>query len=292
MQIFTSLSGAADWMSGALAFASVYGLVVAGVLVVLGAVGLFFEIMNSRHPERRIQADRRNPRKWKELAHAPGSIAIIAFCFSGGIFAQLQGWTIAPWPASWLYWPLSLGISIVLYDAWFYWIHRLLHWRPMYRFHALHHRSVAPTVWTNHHETFTEAFLNQAYYLVIPFILPIPWQMLVVQKLYDQASGMLGHAGFEHFASPAGRAPFPFASTVFHDQHHAHFRYNYGHTFSWWDRLMGTVHPTYDERLASFEPAAAAPAEAAAPASEPARRFTLQRQAERQEPDRGPGRDA
>lgn len=254
MDILTSLSGSEGWKANITAFALIYGAVVTVLIIVLVIVGLFFEIMNSRHPERRIQKDRRNRRKWKELTHAPGSIAVIAFCFSGGIFAQLQGWTITPWTLSWWSVPLSLGISIVLYDAWFYWIHRLLHWRPMYRFHALHHKSVAPTVWTNHHESLTEAFLNQAFYLIIPFILPIPWQIMVVQKLYDQVSGMLGHAGFEHFASPAGRSPFPLASTVFHDQHHGHFRYNYGHTFSWWDRLIGTIHPTYDETLASFEP--------------------------------------
>jgi sterol desaturase/sphingolipid hydroxylase (fatty acid hydroxylase superfamily) len=29
----------------------------------------------------------------------------------------------------------------VLHDAWFYWTHRLLHWRPLYRhIHFEHHR--------------------------------------------------------------------------------------------------------------------------------------------------------
>ncbi|WP_137129276.1 sterol desaturase family protein [Rhizobium sp. FY34] len=242
------------WRGLALDFAVLFGLTVAAILIVLAAVGGFFEVMNARHPERRIQKHRVNRRKWQELAHAPGSVAIIALCFSGGLFAQAQGWTIAPLALSWWTGPLMLGLSVVLYDAWFYWVHRLLHWKPFYRFHALHHKSVAPTVWTNHHETLVEGFLNQAFYLLIPFILPIPWQLLVLQKLYDQVSGMLGHAGFEHFASPAGRTPFPFASTVFHDQHHGYFKYNYGHTFSWWDRMMGTLHPRYDATLESFEP--------------------------------------
>ncbi len=27
-----------------------------------------------------------------------------------------------------------------LHDAWFYWTHRLLHWKPLYRHvHAIHH---------------------------------------------------------------------------------------------------------------------------------------------------------
>lgn len=242
-------------------FAYLFGAVVLAILVVAAVVGVFFEVMNARHPERKIQKNRINKRKWQELAQAPISIGVIAFCFAGGLFAQFQGWALIPLPLSWWSSPLMLGISVVLYDAWFYWVHRLLHWKPMYRFHALHHKSAAPTVWSNHHESFVEACLNQAYYLIIPFILPIPWQMLVLQKLYDQASGMLGHAGYEHFASPAGRTPWPLASTVFHDQHHAHFRYNFAHTFSFWDRIMKTIHPGYDTTLEKFEQPETAAAE-------------------------------
>lgn len=234
-------------------FLYLLGLVAGAIVLVMLLTGLFFEIMNARHPERRIQKNRLNRRKWKELRQAPISILTLSACFAFGLFAQRQGWSLVPLELTWWTGPLTLLVSVILYDAWFYWVHRLLHSRPFYRFHALHHKSVAPTVWSNHHESFGEALLNQAYYAIIVFVLPIPWQMLVLQKIYDQVSGMLGHAGFEHFASPAGRSPWPLASTVFHDQHHGSFRFNYGHTFSFWDRLMGTLHPRYDDTLKSFE---------------------------------------
>ena len=240
--------------AGVLDFAGLFGLVVAAVAAILAATGLFFEVMNARHPERKIQKQRVNARKWKELAYAPGSILTLSFCFSAGLFSQWQGWALTPLPLSWWSGPLTLGISVLLYDTWFYWVHRLLHWKPMLRFHALHHTSASPTVWTNHYETIVEALLNQFYYLIIVFVLPIPWQMLVVQKIYDQISGMLGHAGYEHFASPGARRPWPLASTVFHDQHHASFHFNFAHTFSIWDRMLGTLHPRYDETVESFEP--------------------------------------
>ncbi len=239
--------------AGLLDFAALLALVIGAILLVMLGTGLFFEVMNALYPERKIQKDRVNSRKWRELAYAPGSVFMLSLCFAGGLFAQWQGWALTPLPLSWWSWPLMLGISVLLYDAWFYWVHRLLHWKPMYRFHALHHKSVSPTVWTNHHETIVEASLNQLYFLVVVFVLPIPWQMLVVQKIYDQISGMLGHAGYEHFASPLGRSPWPLASTVFHDQHHGSFRYNYAHTFSFWDRIMGTLHPKYDATLKRFE---------------------------------------
>lgn len=236
--------------------------VVGIVVLVMLLTGLFFEVMNARHPERRIQKDRVNRRKWQELKQAPVSILTLSACFAFGLFAQRQGWTIPPLELSWWSAPLTLVASVLLYDAWFYWVHRLLHSRLFYRFHALHHKSVAPTVWSNHHESFVEALLNQAFYALIVFVLPIPWQVLVLQKVYDQISGMLGHAGFEHFASPAGRSPWPLASTVFHDQHHGSFRFNYGHTFSLWDRWMGTLHPRYDDTLKSFEGSGSVPAPA------------------------------
>jgi|GEM_PF-660471 len=247
--ILRTMEPGAGW-SG---FAALLILVIAGVVAVMLATGLFFEVLNARYPEHKVQKDRVNRHKWRELIHAPGSIVSLSICVAGGIFAQWQGWALAPVPLTWWSGPLMLGISIVLYDAWFYWIHRLFHTKAMYRFHARHHRSVTPTVWSVHHETVLDSVLHQLYFFLIVFVFPIPWQMLVVHKAYDQISGMLGHAGYEHFASPLARAPWPLASTVFHDQHHSHFRVNYAHTFSLWDRLMGTLHPRYDGTVESFE---------------------------------------
>ncbi len=251
--LFENAIGAMRPEAGIGDFLDLFVIVAGSILVISSMTAVFFEYMNARRPERKVQKNRINQRKWKELAYAPGSMGVVALSFSGGLFCQWQGWALTPLPMTWWSVPLMLGASVVLYDAWFYWVHRLLHVSPMYRFHAQHHTSVCPTIWTNHHETVVEAFLNQSFYTLIVFILPIAWPLLVAQKIYDQISGMLGHAGYEHFASPVARSPWPLASTVFHDQHHGYFRYNYGHTFSVWDRLMGTLHPRYDETVEDFE---------------------------------------
>ncbi len=264
--IATGLARAMQPGAGAADFLCLFAAVATAIVVLMLATGLALEVANACHPGRRIQPNRVNRRKWRELRHAPGSVLTIALCFAAGLFAQSQGWSRPALALSWWTGPLLLGASVIAYDAWFYWVHRLLHTRPLLRFHALHHTSVTPTVWTNHHETVVEALLNQLYFALIVFVLPIPWQLLVLHKIYDQISGMLGHAGHEHFASPAARAPWPLASTTFHDQHHAAFRRNFGHTFSLWDRLLGTLHPGYDATVAQFEAAGAArPAEAPAP---------------------------
>ena len=62
---------------------------------------------------------------------------------------------------------------------------------------------------------------------------------------------VMGHAGVE--LMPRGLADSRWFgwinSTTHHDLHHATFNYNYGLYFTWWDKLMGTEHPAYRERL-------------------------------------------
>jgi sterol desaturase/sphingolipid hydroxylase (fatty acid hydroxylase superfamily) len=254
MTAFLSLA-ASSFAPGAgfTAFLALTGLVAVVCSAIIAIVATVYGILNRAYPERRIQKHRDNDHVRAEMLRAPGSVAVISLAFAGGLFIQGQGWALTPLPITWWSVPLMTIASVIAYDTWFYWVHRLLHWKPMYRFHALHHTSVAPTIWTHHYETFVEASLNQLFYIVIVFVLPVPWPALVLHRIYDQASGMVGHSGFEHFAGSTNRTPWPLASTIFHDQHHGYFRFNFAHSFSLWDRVMGTLHPRYDRTVEEFE---------------------------------------
>lgn len=231
-------------------FAAVYAATVA----IYFATGIGVTLVNRRNPERRIQKDRNGDRRmWVEIRSSMSALAVSAAMLSFGWFAQARGWTIAPLEVSWWSLPLMFAVSMVLYDAWFYWGHRLLHLKMFYRWHAPHHRSVAPTVWSNDSSTAVDTMIEHGYYLVVWFVLPIPALALFAQRLFDQVSGMIGHSGFEYFASPSSRWPSPMICTSFHDLHHSTFRYNYGNFFSLWDRMMGTVHPGYDAMVREFE---------------------------------------
>ena len=231
-------------------FAAVYGATVA-IYFVTG-VGITF--VNRRNPNRRIQKDRNgDKRMWVEIRSSLSALAVSAAMLSFGFFAQGRGWTITPLEVSWWSIPLMFAVSLVAYDAWFYWGHRLLHLKMFYRWHAPHHRSVAPTAWSNDSSTTIDTLIEHGYYLIVWFVLPIPALALFAQRLFDQVSGMIGHSGFEYFASPTSRWPSPMICTSFHDLHHSSFRYNYGNFFSIWDRIMGTVHPGYDALVRDFE---------------------------------------
>ncbi len=227
-------------------FAVLWGVVLAVLLAIYFVLGTVLHLVNRRFPERRIQ-QRAQGAIARDIGQSMAALASIAVYVAGGLYAAAHGWTpLAPLPASWWSVPVMGLVSLLLYDTWFYWLHRAMHTPALYRFHALHHRSITPTTWSNNADSLVGAFVEQSYFLVVPFLVPIPLEVLIAHKLYDQVTGMISHCGFEYFASPSTRAPWPFLCTIFHDQHHSNFRCNYGNTFSFWDRVMGTLHPRYD----------------------------------------------
>jgi lathosterol oxidase len=223
------------------------------LLVIYFAVCGGFHWLNARHPERRIQTRPMKKQVAMQIRTSIGTLASIAAFLAGGLFIQAKGWALTPLQLTWWSVPLTFVASLFIYDTWFYWGHRLMHSKLLYRFHAHHHRAIVPTPWSNNSDTQIGTFVEQSYFLVAPFLLPIPAVVLIVHKIYDQVTGIAGHAGHEYFASPRTRAPWPMLCTTFHDQHHGHFNYNYANTFSWWDRMMGTIHPAYDTLVQKFE---------------------------------------
>ena len=135
--------------------------------------------------------------------------------------------------------------------------HRLLHTRALLGWHRFHHRSTAPTPWSNDAIGAVDTALCQGFYAVVPLLVPLPPLVLVAHRAFDHVNGTLGHAGFEHLASRLARWPSPMLCTTYHDLHHSAFHCNFANSFSYLDRLFGTIHPRYDELVA--ERAAAAP---------------------------------
>jgi Delta7-sterol 5-desaturase len=214
-------------------------------LVVTAATWAVFELLNRWHPENVIQPKGRRLPVWRELKSFPLSVTCNSICLGFGLFAQGQGWTMAPLPVSWWSVPLMFVVSLVLYDAWFYWTHRLLHSKALIRFHKQHHTAITPSVWSVHNEGAVDAFTIQSYFAVATFIAPIPAVALIATKMFDQITALHGHSGY--------------------DMHHSTYRFNFAHTFSLWDRLMGTLHPDYDRNLKAFEPGETRPAERITP---------------------------
>jgi sterol desaturase/sphingolipid hydroxylase (fatty acid hydroxylase superfamily) len=185
----------------------------------------------------------------RDIRQSVLSLAAIAAMFAGGhwLYAQFH-WGLAPLPGV-LGWVASFALSMVVFDAWFYWLHRLIHTKPLYaRVHRWHHRTATPVVWSNNSDRLVDNLFLQSYWLVAHFLVPAAPAVLLAHKLYDQITGIIGHSGYEHGGALC-RPPSPLVGVTHHDQHHRFFRCNYATHFTWWDRLMGTLHPGYDAEL-------------------------------------------
>lgn len=140
--------------------------------------------------------------------------------------------------------PIWFFVSLLLLPIYgsthFYWIHRLLHWPPLYRrVHSLHHRNVNVGPWSgmSMHPVESVLYLSSA---LIFFIVPVH-PVIVFIHFYSKAVGpSFSHAGFERVQWNG--VPVFTAGDFHHQLHHKYFECNYGTADSPWDEWLGTFH--------------------------------------------------
>ncbi|HVB16841.1 MAG TPA: sterol desaturase family protein [Stellaceae bacterium] len=242
-------------ISWAATVAAVYAI----LLAAYGLSCLVVGRLNRRLAGAKIQSRATTPAQVRrDQQQSLKSLAGIAAMFGTGHWLYVEfGWGLAP-AGGVAGTVLSLVASFVLFDTWFYWFHRLIHLRPFYgRIHRWHHLTVTPVAWSNNSDRLIDNLFLQSYWLVAHFLVPAAPAVLLAHKLYDQITGVIGHSGYEH-GGVLCLPPSPFVGVTHHDQHHRYFRCNYATHFTWWDRLMGTLHPDHDEELARNVAATAA----------------------------------
>ena len=151
---------------------------------------------------------------------------------------------------------IQLVALVVLHDAYFYWMHRGLHLRMMFRrAHAAHHLSRTPTSWAAYAFAPIESVFEALY---VPIVLlglslfgPVYPLAIFIFLGHQIARNAIGHSGHELAWSGFTRSPLTrwLTTTTHHDLHHSEGRSNFGLYFTWWDRMMGTEHPKYHERF-------------------------------------------
>jgi len=194
----------------------------------------------------------------REFAHS--MLTVLIFSANGAlILAGVQAGVLRLYTDiashGWTYAAASLAVLVLAHDTWFYWTHRLLHRRWLFRrAHAAHHRSVAPTPWAAYSFAPLEAAVQALFLGTILLVLPLHPAVIFVFLLHMIVRNVLGHAGVELLprAWLAGWWGRWLTTTLHHDLHHAQGRHNYGLYFTWWDRACGTEHPEYRARLAAL----------------------------------------
>jgi lathosterol oxidase len=244
------MAGASMMAEQAIFWAGAVGATYAILLAVYLAGCLVVGRLNRRIAAAKIQARATSPSQIRrDRRQSLVSLAAIAAMFGTGhwLYAAF-GWGLAPAEGV-IGMALSLIASMVVFDTWFYWFHRLIHTRLFYgRVHRWHHLTITPVAWSNNSDRLVDNLFLQSYWLVAHFLIPAAPAVLIAHKLYDQVTGIIGHSGYEH-GGVWCRPPSPLVGVTHHDQHHRFFRCNYATHFTLWDRLMGTLHPDHDSEL-------------------------------------------
>ncbi|HUJ60688.1 MAG TPA: sterol desaturase family protein [Kofleriaceae bacterium] len=198
----------------------------------------------------------------REIAYSASTIAIFAAVGTGVWYGadagvlQLYDRVDAH---GWLYFVLSIAVLVVAQDAYFYWTHRAMHHRRLFRIvHRVHHLSRNPSPWAAYAFAPIEAFVHAAFVPLATLAMPVHRIALFVFLAFMIVRNVIGHLGLELLpAGFIGRWPWT-TTTTHHALHHHRPHGNYGLYFTWWDRLAGTTDPTYEATFAALtEPAVA-----------------------------------
>lgn len=213
---------------------------------------------------RSVQVGKRRSRQaLQEAINCAGPIAIKAAVLTAAekLHAAGYGLSYSGWPQTPLQW-LYLAVSVVMldyfHDAWFFWTHRLLHSRALYRHvHALHHRSSVPTAFSGYSFHCAEAIIVFGNGVLEVFLVPLHVGLHRLYHLYTTIIHIGGHIGYElapliptvealAWAILSRGAPATSLNTVaHHDIHHRYPGCHFSLYFTHWDRWCSTQHPSY-----------------------------------------------
>jgi lathosterol oxidase len=232
------------------------GIVVGDLLRYLLGAGLVFLVLwkwlAKRLAHRRISAEVPPARQLRaEFAYSMSTVLIFAsvgfWVYSravNGCFTVYTDVTEFGWP----YTIASLLILVLLHDAYFYWTHRALHHRLLFKVvHSIHHRSRNPSPWAAYAFHPIEALIQAVFLPLALALMPAHATVLFVVMIHMMLRNALGHSGFEIYPRDAVRR-WPWSwltSTTHHQLHHQRFSGNFGLYFVWWDRWMGTEYMDY-----------------------------------------------
>ncbi|HEY9828094.1 MAG TPA: sterol desaturase family protein [Stenomitos sp.] len=207
-------------------------------------------------PLRIQQKQRSNVSQWrKEIKNSLISIGIFGLIDLGIYLAKQQGLTSLYDDVSQYGIPyLLVSIILMLFwqDTFFYWAHRLMHWKALYKFsHKVHHDSIDTSPFTAYSFHPVEAIVEALPDLIVVFILPVHFWALLGYQSASMLMNVIGHLGYEIIPQSwtrHGLGKWKTPSTH-HNMHHSKVNGNYGLYFRFWDVLMGTEFKDYESTL-------------------------------------------
>ena len=236
---------ALDWM------AQIYLRNLALMIIVAGGLHLYFYTWRRQGDERRydVRPFPTNARVFTFRSQLRDNI--FWSCASGvtiwSVYEVLMMWSMANGYAPVLVLPDDLPwliLFILLLPAWetfyFFLIHRLIHWPPLYRsVHSLHHRNTNVGPWSGMSMHPIEHLIYFSTVL-IHFIVPASPPLIIFHLQYYSLTAATTHTGYQGI-TVGGKLILPLG-TYHHQLHHRYFECNYGGLEIPMDQWSGNFH--------------------------------------------------
>ncbi|MGI9483618.1 MAG: sterol desaturase family protein [Hyphomicrobiales bacterium] len=232
------------------------------LLIVAGGLHLYFYVW--KHQKQRLKYDGRELAKDSKAFTFKSQVLDNMFWSMGSgvafwtAYEALMFWAMANGYAPVLAWgnnPVWFVVLFLLTPVWisfhFYWIHRFLHWPPIYkRVHALHHRNTNVGPWSGLSMHPVEHLLFFSSVLIHFLIAAHPIHILFHMQ-HQALTAATSHTGFEGLlVQDKNRLAL---GTFHHQMHHRYFECNYGNLEMPWDNWFGSFHDGTDASHKDFK---------------------------------------
>eukprot|EP00123_Amoebidium_parasiticum_P016538 comp23483_c0_seq1/m.39272 comp23483_c0_seq1/g.39272 ORF comp23483_c0_seq1/g.39272 comp23483_c0_seq1/m.39272 type:complete len:287 (-) comp23483_c0_seq1:388-1248(-) len=134
---------------------------------------------------------------------------------------------------------------MVVEDTLFYWAHRALHHRSIYKYvHKKHHEfKVSVGIASEYAHPIEEILANTVPFATGPLIWKVHHVSLVTWLVIRIVETIDAHSGYTFPLSPFQLLPWLQGGSDRHDFHHSHNLGSYGSFFTFWDWITGTDQP-------------------------------------------------
>jgi sterol desaturase/sphingolipid hydroxylase (fatty acid hydroxylase superfamily) len=162
-------------------------------------------------------------------------------------------------------WRVALDVLVLILamDFQMYVFHRVAHLRWVFPLvHATHHEYNNPRPLTLFVLNPVETAAFGVLWLLVITVYTSSWLAIALYLAFNLAFGLIGHLGVEPL--PASWIAIPVmrevSTSTFHAEHHLDAGRNFGFYTLLWDRLFGTISPTYRRDFLGAQERVAAPA--------------------------------
>lgn len=238
-----------------------YGRNLVLMIVVAGGLHLWFHHFKKQGQERKY--DPRELKGGRKFTFNSQVRDNIFWTLASGVtvwtaFEVLMFWLMGngyiPVLSAWDH-PIWFLMIFLLTPIWisfhFYWIHRALHWPPLYRIaHALHHRNTNVGPWSGLSMHPIEHILFFSSILIHALLAAHPIHILFHMQ-HQALTAATSHTGFEGLmVKDKNRLAL---GTFHHQMHHRYFECNYGNLEMPWDKWFGSFHDGTEEAHARMQ---------------------------------------